>query len=1229
MSIALYAEVADDYGYWHDLTADLLEADPVTTGYRQSDPNRPLAAPGSAVILLKNDPTTKKYTPPQGLPAVTDTMAPGRRCRLRAKTSTLGKCLRMMNSGQGGPGGTLTAQATAAGQAVIGVTGVSTTERTQQFFMPGGVLSSIAFLVTANTVGINWKVYSDIGGLPGNVLYSGTVGTPNVGTFTTVTLAGGFFAPGTSLWLSVIPTSGINDNIGTSNGVQNYPGLVYFRGGGVGSWSQDTTSGNYCMKMTCVPQGTTVQQLVSQSGNAGDVLVFTFDERAQWDSQYNVMAVQIITSAENGPVTTISETNKYKTRTISFTTTAGYTSITVIIWACHNFAGQNCVYSEIRNCSLKKNGGAELLINRDFSASTTSISPWTETSQNDIALYGPDFYDTDVTLRGASAAGGTVSQLLNPNTTVIGNTGSGDQMVTMTFQPGGAGAFSAMQLYFGANNGSPFGTVTWELWSTYGGVGASANTRLAHGTFTPLPSQINPIYPPNGPFLSAGTTYMLVLYSTYTQSAGNAWTIQNSASDVYANGKLYTAAGDGGASGTTDPVTSYTAWTDTGFDMAFTLTTSAVSVKDKLAQSFVVFQSQATTVARLWTKKTGAPAGTMTLRVETDSNGQPSGTLADANATATKTEASLLTAYQWNIWSWAGSFTLTPNTKYWLVLSTSRASDGSNNVQWATNATSHFYLNGTTNDAMLYNASSTYSAENKTAIFDIVAPFTSCSVQDDTEIKFNGFLERATPAPHQIAGKWTTTLQTFDFMQLLALVPFNLPIQVNQKEDALIKALLGLMPSGSLTLTPPGTLLDAGLTTLPYAFDSYVQNKTQTDPGTNWIFIQAGEIVKAVQNKLYIQQAIDDVLKSCYGKFWCDEDGTWRFANRNQTPTLQSVAPTVSITEGVPTSGNQSPVGTSYTLDATSDISTILNQIFVNYHPRQLSTGNVVLWQLNIPPNTALYQYELKPRTFDKKTGAVIPGQLSFTGTFTDSAGKPISATSIATPVADSDFQIQWTQWGTQPAGSVYDITRAAVWPSPWGGLVTFSYTFIASQITITFYNWSSHPLYFAKLQVQGQALYSYNPINVQTIDPRTQGTIPTRIAHPFTLDMPFATDAALIASLVNYLLFRYKDPYLKGNSVTFEGRDSIKNQDASTADLLLTKMFDVVTIPDSQAGFVSPASGARHFCIGKTWSYVAAKSGGTLTKVTYVLDRCDPNLYAKYDDAVSGFYDQGYLYYI
>lgn len=137
---------------------------------------------------------------------------------------------------------------------------------------------------------------------------------------------------------------------------------------------------------------------------------------------------------------------------------------------------------------------------------------------------------------------------------------------------------------------------------------------------------------------------------------------------------------------------------------------------DKLGQSFQVTGTQTVKTVDLYLKKVGSPAGTMTLRIETDSAGSPSGTLADANLTTTLAESSLSTSYADVTFTFSTAASISGSTTYWLVLSTDRAASETNYVQWGADGSTPGYASG----EMKSEASSSWSAESADAVFDVV-----------------------------------------------------------------------------------------------------------------------------------------------------------------------------------------------------------------------------------------------------------------------------------------------------------------------------------------------------------------------------------------------------------------------------------------------------------------------------------------------------------------------------
>lgn len=129
-----------------------------------------------------------------------------------------------------------------------------------------------------------------------------------------------------------------------------------------------------------------------------------------------------------------------------------------------------------------------------------------------------------------------------------------------------------------------------------------------------------------------------------------------------------------------------------------------------VAQSFMVPNSDDTyQVLSLYLVKTGTPPNNLVARIETDNGGKPSGTLVSAGATMSVVPAGVATSWGWVRMIAAALFSLSANTRYWIVLKTT-AGDASNNYavgyEWNANAN---YPRG--NMAWSADAGSTYTDE--------------------------------------------------------------------------------------------------------------------------------------------------------------------------------------------------------------------------------------------------------------------------------------------------------------------------------------------------------------------------------------------------------------------------------------------------------------------------------------------------------------------------------------
>lgn len=350
--------------------------------------------------------------------------------------------------------------------------------------------------------------------------------------------------------------------------------------------------------------------------------------------------------------------------------------------------------------SLAGDGTLTIEHHTDAAGRNRKLRAYVSASGGNVAAeYGSANQDVGVNLRGPDGAGGTTTINASGSTSPVGTFTDGyERRCGQSFQVS-AGILSQFVVGMGATTGSPTGTVTWEVCADSGG---EPGTVLLSGTFTPTASADNTINVADGIFLAASTTYWLVLRSTNTQSTSNYWTWVRSSSSVYASGNVSTWSGASSA---------WTAATSSDFDV--NITTSAVSALDKLAQSFTTASTKTIIDVVLYLRKVGSPTGTMTLRLETDNSGSPSGTLAHANATITVDESGLSTSYANVSFNWT-DFSLPAGT-YWLVLSTSRSASNTNYVAWGADGSSPAFSGG----EMKSEASAAWSAQSKDAIFTV------------------------------------------------------------------------------------------------------------------------------------------------------------------------------------------------------------------------------------------------------------------------------------------------------------------------------------------------------------------------------------------------------------------------------------------------------------------------------------------------------------------------------
>lgn len=314
--------------------------------------------------------------------------------------------------------------------------------------------------------------------------------------------------------------------------------------------------------------------------------------------------------------------------------------------------------------------------------------------------YDDDNADSAVLLQGPTGPTSATSIVATGVANVVGTSSGTKYWQAQSFQVT-AGKLTQIQISMSASSvvGDPVGNVIWQVCADSSG---APGTILASGNWTPTPSALNTIMVKNGPSLSASTTYWLVLLPTQPQSENVWWSWQTSTTSAYANGQLkYTT--DGG-----------TTWTNTTQDAYCIITTGSTTPNTLLAQSFVA-DGSAIPKVDLWLSKEGSPTDGLTLEIQPDSSGAPSGT-AMTGGTSGEVNAAILPSDADRVtFCFTSEPVPTNGNTYWLVLSTDGSQSSTDYVQWHADASSPSFANG----EMKSYSSSSWNAESKDACFDI------------------------------------------------------------------------------------------------------------------------------------------------------------------------------------------------------------------------------------------------------------------------------------------------------------------------------------------------------------------------------------------------------------------------------------------------------------------------------------------------------------------------------
>ena len=230
-------------------------------------------------------------------------------------------------------------------------------------------------------------------------------------------------------------------------------------------------------------------------------------------------------------------------------------------------------------------------------------------------------------------------------------------------------------------------------------------------------------------------------------------------------------------------------------------------------------------------------------------------------------------------------------------------------------------------------------------LYDVLMPQRSIRVQADdgstVHTLWTGWIETFMPTPNRF-GERRTMVKAVGAERLFSNVDTDIELQENKRTDELAARLLDEVPIppplvettvflDSFTLDQSvlvGTTIEQadgsnwqeGKTTLAYAADNWVSRDRSSD---------------GARDQFNVYRAIKDVAAAERGRFFFNREGQAAFFNRHKFILDQAIDATFSndMTE------------LDYQFASLDDFA---NEVKVTCHPRDISEGDVILWQLVI-----------------------------------------------------------------------------------------------------------------------------------------------------------------------------------------------------------------------------------------------------------------------------------------
>jgi hypothetical protein len=177
----------------------------------------------------------------------------------------------------------------------------------------------------------------------------------------------------------------------------------------------------------------------------------------------------------------------------------------------------------------------------------------------------------------------------------------------------------------------------------------------------------------------------------------------------------------------------------------------------------------------------------------------------------------------------------------------------------------------------------------------------------------------------------------------------------------------------------------------------------------------------------------------------------------------------------------------------------------------------------------------------------IAPGSTRvITASFRDEDGERVGAVEVVEPVANTDYTVN-----EFPDGTGFDYTSSPSWD--------MDTTIEATRAIFTISSTALGPLYFTLLKIRGKPIRVWDPIVIEEVANASQTAYEKRAV---VLDLAMQPDSEFAESYVDYLLGRFKNPFLRVDQVTVRDRDTIGGVNVFSLELM-----DKVVCHDTETG--------------------------------------------------------------